>query len=110
MTEKNKRIKEYIRNRDKGICQACGKYCWTNGNIAHRIAETKPNIKKYGREIIDHPYNKAWTCFGNGCNDSFNIGNKPTKSKELKYLIQNNDDIQLSVNEINKYINIFLGK
>jgi len=103
LTEKNKEIKEYIRSRDNGICQCCGKYCWNNGNVAHRIAQTKTNIKIYGKKVIDHTYNKVWTCFSFNCNDSFNVGNNPGKCNTLVHLI--NKQIDVETKKITKILN-----
>ena len=104
MTQKNKDIKEYVRSRDNGICQNCGTYCWENGNIAHRISQSKHNIKVYGKDIIDHPLNKLWTCFSFTCNDSFNIGNNPGKSKFLMSIILDNNYYNWTIEEINKML------
>jgi hypothetical protein len=81
MNNKNRKIKLKIREMSCGICEVCGSYNW-GGHIAHRIAETKTNIKVYGKEIIDHEYNKAWVC-SLDCNDKCNIGNKPSEVKRL---------------------------
>lgn len=105
MNQTNKDIKEYIRQRDQGTCQACGVYCWSQGNIAHRINQSKVSKKLYGNNIIDHNFNKVWTCFGNGCNDSFNIANKPMKVKRLIELIKKHEKELLTTEEINGIIN-----
>jgi len=104
MTKKNKNIKEIIRNRDNGCCKKCGKYRWTDGCIAHRIADTKVNRKVYGNHIIDHPYNKLWACILNKCNDRWNIGNNPEKCKKLVNLIFTCSGLRMSVEEINEML------
>ena len=110
MTQKER--KEYKQKQyqiryeiDQGICQY--KDCNTRSNImAHRIAQSKANIKKYGWEIIQHNFNIAIAClqeFG-GHNDSFNIGNKPKQCEKLVELIKNRGDERLSTTYINNYI------
>lgn len=46
--------------------------------VAHRIADTKCNRKRFGAEIIDHQLNKATTHAGK-CNDAMNCGFNPAK-------------------------------
>jgi hypothetical protein len=100
----NKEVKEYVRDREKGECARCGKYCWNNGNVAHRIAQSKTNIKKFGKHIIDHKFNKIWTCYSWLCNDSYNIGMNPDKSMKLISLIENFPEKNFEVKVIDNYI------
>lgn len=80
--EKKKRI-YYMKG---GTCEVCGKVIpYAEAQLAHRIAKTRPNIKKYGKNVINHPLNLALTCsdrFGR-CNDACNIGNNPVKVAKL---------------------------
>lgn len=57
--------------------------------LAHRIAQTKGNIKKYGEDRIHHRYNLVSVCENPNHNDYFNIGNKPVKVFNLIYAINN---------------------
>jgi hypothetical protein len=48
-------------------CWLCGQYLHgTNSGRAHRIAQNKANVKKYGRSILDHNLNIYMSC--NECN------------------------------------------
>ncbi len=105
MTKTQKQVKEYIRNRDKGLCQVCGKYVWNQGAIAHRIANTKTNIKIYGKKIIDHRFNLCWACLSWTCNDKMNIGNNLGKSQKLVKLINDNPNKYFDAKFITKKIN-----
>ena len=105
MNKTNQDIKTYVRIRDKGICQNCGVYCWDKGNIAHRIAQSKVNIKVYGNKIIDSHLNKVWTCFSNTCNSSFNIGNNLGKSQRLVKLINDSPNKYFDAKFITEKIN-----
>lgn len=65
-------------------CEVCGKSVYTYGTpqLAHRIAQTKPNIKMYSLLVIHHRLNLAPVC-SLRCNDKCNIGNRPEQVKEL---------------------------
>ena len=69
-----------------GRCKICGNPVpMSEAQLAHGIANTKPNIKKYGKEVIHHEKNLSLTCgnkFGR-CNDACNIGNNPGKVLDL---------------------------
>ncbi len=45
------------------LCEVCGRHL-SKGQpqLAHRINQSKMNIKKYGKEIIHSPLNLAPTC------------------------------------------------
>ena len=66
--------------RDGWTCQRCGAPAEC---LAHRIAQTKTWLKKYGPEVIHHPDNLVAVCRNLACNSSFNIGNKPVQREEL---------------------------
>lgn len=106
--QKQIELRTFIQTRDKGICQRCNKLIGFKGAPAHRIAQSKVNRKKYGNEIIDHPYNIVWACVNNDCNDSFNIGNKPEKIKQLIWLIENCGNENLSAKKITDYIWVYI--
>ena len=72
-----------IYTRDHGICQACGKPVPMDGfEVAHRIANTIANRKRYGDEVIDHPLNKAMTHQGR-CNSAMNCGFRPDECSRI---------------------------
>lgn len=71
-----------IYNRDGGCCVVCGDPApWGTFHLAHSIADTKANRRKYGDEIIDHPLNRAVTCPHH--NDARNIGHNPVACETL---------------------------
>lgn len=52
-----------IHARSGGRCEVCGKpIAVTETQLAHRIPQSKMNLKKYGKEIIHHRMNLAATC------------------------------------------------
>ena len=61
--------------------------CSDDMEVAHRIADTKPNRKKYGVNTVDHLFNKGLVCRGLrggvSCNDALNVGNKPGTAEAL---------------------------
>jgi len=76
-----------IYTRDKGRCQSCGELvpfdCF---EVAHRIADTVANRKRWGDEVVDHIMNKATTHRGK-CNAAQNCGYNPMQSSALAELI-----------------------
>jgi hypothetical protein len=88
-------------NIDQGKCQVCGLFRKT---LAHRIAKTKGNIKKWGWYIIYHNFNLTIACNGDH-NDSFNIGMKDLKCQKLIELIKTHGDKKLASETITRYIN-----
>lgn len=89
-------------NCDNVICQYVD--CWEKATqIAHRIAQTKVNIKKYGWEVIHHNFNLVSVC----ClahNDSFNIAYKYERSRKLIELIKTRGEEYLQTIIINHYL------
>ena len=71
---------------DDHVCQGCGKKAI---QIAHRISNTKVNLKIYGEKIINHNCNLVPVC-GLECNSSFNIGNSPLKVERILKVIKKN--------------------
>lgn len=70
--------------RDGGQCQSCGKrVAFDAFQLAHRIANTVANRKKWGAKVIDHPLNRVVTCPCARCNDGQNIGNNRGASARL---------------------------
>lgn len=46
-----------------GKCPVCGMYLtYGRPQLAHRIPQTKANIKKYGKAVIHHPDNMVLVC------------------------------------------------
>jgi hypothetical protein len=88
MTRERQRLETHeqrlaIYERDGGICQFCGKPVDINSfQVAHRIARTVWTLKKYGREVIEHPLNKACTHAGN-CNDLIQVTNNPIEREKI---------------------------
>lgn len=77
-----------IYERDCGICQYCGWPVDINiFTVAHRISRTKAMLKKYGREIIEHPLNKA-TTHPDMCNDLIQCTNRPVERENLVQVIK----------------------
>lgn len=65
-------IKHYSTD---GFCEVCNKPLNTYGTrqIAHCIAQTETNLKKYGTFFIQHPLNYKLVC-SLACNQVCNIG------------------------------------
>ena len=88
MSKERKRLEKYeerlrIYARDHGICQACGLPVVVNNfEIAHKIANTVVNRKRFGAEVIDHPLNKATTHPGR-CNSAMNCGFRPDECRRI---------------------------
>jgi len=69
--------REALYNRARGHCQTCGKpVAFGAFELAHCIAATKANRRRYGAAVIDHPLNKRVTCPGR-CNSRQNCGGDP---------------------------------
>jgi len=77
-------LKEEIFKSVDYRCEVCGKSVYTYGTpqLAHRIAQTKANIKRYNLAVIHNRLNLAPVC-SLKCNDKCNIGNRPEQVKEL---------------------------
>ena len=71
----------------------CGKSVFWQGTpqLAHQIADTKPNRSKYGSAVIDHPKNRKPTC-SLYCNGKMNIAGNPGRCKELVNEIEGLDE------------------
>lgn len=65
-------------------CPVCGGSIFQYGTpqLAHRIAQTTTNIKKYGKSIIHNRLNLMPVC-SLKCNDACNIGGRPAEVAEL---------------------------
>ena len=90
-----------IRIRDEGKCQGdCG---GPGKEVAHRIAQSEVNKKKYGEEIVHHEFNLVYSCSAE--NSSFNIGNNPGKVARLIKLIEELGEEYLPAKDVTEYIN-----
>lgn len=77
-----------IYNRDGGRCRTCGEsVAFDAFELAHRIANTVANRKRWGSTIIDHPLNRVVAHPGR-CNSAQNIGGSPGACAELIKQIQ----------------------
>lgn len=76
--------RQEIFRRDEYTCQYCGESIYRFGNpqLAHRISQSVMNVKRYGREVINHPLNMASVC-SLRCNDAQNIGFSTKQADEL---------------------------
>jgi hypothetical protein len=80
--------REAIYLRAGGDCETCKLVCPLQvGQVAHKIANTIANRKRYGDRVIDSIYNKAWTHPGR-CNSAQNCGGKPNKCAEIVALVE----------------------
>lgn len=69
-------------------CPVCGELMMTS-QIAHRIPQTKANLRRYGEAVIHHEYNLERVC-GLGCNDAVSISNHPLAKSALLVRIWDN--------------------
>ena len=84
-----------IYNARNGTCEVCSKIIsQSEAQLAHRICKSKPNLKKYGADIIHHRLNLVLTCSDkfNRCNDSVNISNDPMAVTALLEKIQESNN------------------
>lgn len=58
---------------ERTICEVCGKQ---GTQLAHRIPQTKANIKACGKAVVHHEKNLALVC-GLACNAAVNIEHDP---------------------------------
>jgi hypothetical protein len=83
-----------IYSRDHGRCQSCGELVpYDCFEVAHRIADTKANRKRWGDTVVDHIMNKATTHSGK-CNSAQNCGYNPVQSAALAHLITQVEEIK----------------
>lgn len=66
----------------KGLCPRCGEKLPAGAQLAHKINQGPRNMRKYGKAIIDHPFNMDLTCPGI-CNKLTLIDNKPVEKLAL---------------------------
>jgi hypothetical protein len=72
----------------QGICPVCGRSLRAGiPQYAHKIAKTKANITRYGKEVINHRYNMVLVC-SLECNSACNVGGKPKEAERLAAYIR----------------------
>jgi hypothetical protein len=75
--------------QQRGACATCGRIHRRHEDMAmaHRVAETRTNIKVYGFNRVDHDLNKRLVCrethAGKDCNSSQNLANRPVAAEKL---------------------------
>jgi hypothetical protein len=68
------RKRAFVMAGAHGMCEYPG--CGAPGTeMAHTVARTKANLRKYGPEIVNHPKLLRWSCRKH--NDYFNRGFRP---------------------------------
>jgi hypothetical protein len=73
----------YLYHLYHGRCQGCGEPLDFNEmELAHCIANTKANKRKYGKWVVNSRANLRPTHRGD-CNDAQNCGNNPAKCAEI---------------------------
>ena len=86
-----KRTRIYYRS--SGRCEICEQPMpITTMQLAHRIGQTKANLKKYGKEIIHHELNMKAVC-GLRCNARADISFRTEEVKALVEEIRNAEGI-----------------
>lgn len=91
--------REELFRQQGGVCAHCGRVYLRHQDmaLAHKVANTKANIKKYGKDRVGYIRNKALVCRelhgGVDCNAAMNIGNKPATSEILMEAIRS--DMQM---------------
>lgn len=83
MNEQIQQKRLEIFKRDKFTC-SCGNPVTRFGQqqLGHRIKQSKYNLRKYGLEIIHHPFNVRSCCSLN-CNARLDLGVKDELIKKL---------------------------
>ncbi len=75
-----------------GNCYICGKQIsWHEAQAAHKLGQTKANLKKYGKELIHHPKNMEIVC-SLRCNSKVDISFNPEACKALVKEIEGERD------------------
>ena len=84
MTESNRKARQLRFTIAGAHCEVCGLPLIEYGTpqIAHRIAQTKTNLSKYGSFFVEHHLNYRAVC-SLRCNDACNIGNNPGEVLKL---------------------------
>jgi len=97
MDRKSQEIMEkkiYMLAKQGGRCEKCHQpLALSDCQLAHRIPQTKYNLKTYGKNVMHHEYNLAAVC-SLGCNSAVLLSpaTHPIESKALIGRIQ--DDLK----------------
>jgi len=63
-------MKIYLLAKNGGRCEVCHQpLALSDCQLAHRIPQTKYNLKTYGKTVLHHEYNLAAVC-SLGCNSA----------------------------------------
>lgn len=73
-----------VYTRDRGKCVFCHEPANRYGTmqLAHRIPQSKANLRKYGAAVIHHPLNVGLTCCLE-CNAAIDVRNHPIEIAAL---------------------------
>ncbi len=85
MWERILEVKTKKLREQEGRCEVCGKLMmFDECHLAHRIPQSKHNLKTYGKEVIHHELNLACVC-SLRCNSRVlrNLATHPIEGKEL---------------------------
>ena len=87
-------MKIYLLAKQGGRCEKCHQpLALSDCQLAHRIPQTKYNLKTYGKTVLHHEYNLAAVC-SLGCNSAVLLSpaTHPLEAKSLIGRIQ--DDLK----------------
>ena len=87
-------MKIYLLAKQGGRCEKCHQpLALSDCQLAHRIPQTKYNLKTYGKTVLHHEYNLAAVC-SLGCNSAVLLSpaTHPIEAKSLIGRIQ--DDLK----------------
>lgn len=100
---KNQAEKRYLV--DGYVCQVCGRKLNNMGDgLAHRMANSKMNLRMYGEKRINHNFNLVPACMK--CNSKVLIDGKPQRKILLISLIDTRGEFNYSTKEINSIIGV----
>ena len=87
-------MKIYLLAKNGGQCEVCHQpLALSDCQLAHRIPQTKYNLRAYGKNVMHHEYNLAAVC-SLGCNSAVLLSpaTHPIEAKALIGRIQ--DDLK----------------
>ncbi len=85
-------MKIYLLAKNGGQCEVCHQpLALSDCQLAHRIPQTKYNLRTYGKTVLHHEYNLAAVC-SLGCNSAVLLSpaTHPIEAKALIGRIQKN--------------------
>ncbi len=89
-------MKIYLLAKNGGQCEVCHQpLALSDCQLAHRIPQTKYNLRTYGKTVLHHEYNLAAVC-SLGCNSAVLLSpaNHPIEAKALIGRIKKNIEEQ----------------